>query len=133
MTEIKAKLNNLRISPRKARLVADLVRNKKANEAEKLLKFVYKKSAEPFLKLLKSAIANAKNNFNLHEEGLFVKELKVDKGRVLKRFMPRARGVAKRINKRTSHISLILDNIQNQKKLKVKSQKIASPAGRSKI
>lgn len=114
MTEIKAKLNNLRVSPRKARLVADLVRNKKANEAEKLLKFAYKKSAEPFLKLLKSAVANAKNNFNLHEEGLFVKELRVDKGRVLKRFMPRARGVAKRINKRTSHIYLVLSENQNQ-------------------
>lgn len=118
MTEIKAKLNNLKVSPRKARLVADLVRNKKIDEAEKLLKFSYKKSAEPFLKLLKSAVFNAKNNFNIEEDGLFVKELKVDKGRTLKRWMPRARGVAKRINKRTSHISLILSENQNQGNIK---------------
>jgi len=107
--EIKAKLSNLKVSPRKVRLVADLVRNKKADEAEKLLKFAYKKSAGPILKLLKSAISNAKNNFNIEEDGLFVKELRVDKGRVLKRFMPRARGVAKRINKRTSHILIVLE------------------------
>lgn len=125
MKEIKAKLNDLRVSPRKARLVADLVRNKKTVEAEKILKFTSKKSAGPFLKLIKSAVSNAKNNFNIQEEeSLFIKELRVDKGRVLKRWMPRARGRASRINKRTSHIAIILNEVQNNSESKVKNSKL---------
>lgn len=115
--EVKAKLNNLRISPRKVGLVAGLIRRMKADKAEKTLVFVYKRSAEPVLKLLKSAVANAKNNFNLKEENLYIKEIKVDEGRTLKRFMPRARGRASRINKRTSNITLILSETQNQREI----------------
>lgn len=106
--EVKAKLNNLRISPRKAGLVAGLIRRMKTDKAENTLIFTCKRASEPILKLLKSAIANAKNNFNLKEENLYVKEIKVDEGRTLKRFMPRARGRASRINKRTSNISITL-------------------------
>lgn len=106
--EVKAKLNNLRISPRKVGLVAGLIRRMKTDKADKILMFTYKRASDPILKLLKSAIANAKNNFNLKEENLYVKEIKVDEGRTLKRFMPRARGKASRINKRTSNISIIL-------------------------
>lgn len=118
MKEVKAKLNNLRTAPRKTRLVAGLIRNKNFREAERILKFTYKKTAEPFLKLLKSAAANGKNNFNLQEDNLYVKELRVDEGRTLKRHMPRARGRASRINKRTSRITLILSEGQNQSKIK---------------
>lgn len=119
--EVKAKLNNLRISPRKAGLVAGLIRRMKADKAEKTLMFAYKRASDPILKLLKSAVANAKNNFNLKEENLYVKEIKVDEGRTLKRSMPRARGRASRINKRTSNITLILSEAQNKSELKVKN------------
>jgi|SRR3989344_8654993 len=121
MNEVKAKLKYLRISPRKTRIAADLVRNKKLKEAERILAFTYKRAAEPVLKLLKSAAANAKNNFNLDEENLYVKEIRVDEGPTLKRLMPRARGRASRINKRTSHVTIILNKVQNNSKLKVKS------------
>lgn len=113
--EIKAKLNNLRIAPRKTRLVIGLIKKMNVKDAEKVLEFTYKRGANPVLKLLKSAVANAENNFKLKNEDLFIKEIKVDKGTTLKRWMPRARGKATRINKRTSHITLILSETQNQK------------------
>src|SRR3989344_976390 len=105
---IKAKLNYLKISPRKTRLVGNLIKGMNFKEAEKTLSFTYKRAAGPFLKLLKSAGANAKNNFHLAEENLFVKELRVDAAPVLKRWMPRARGRATPIKKRASHITVVL-------------------------
>ena len=106
-----AKLNNLRISPRKVRLVADMVRGKKANNAQAVLGFCIKKGALPMKKLLDSAIANAKNNFKLEEKDLFVSLIKVDEGRTLKRWRARARGRACRIEKKTSNITLGLDQL----------------------
>lgn len=106
--EYKAHLRYLRIAPRKVRLVADAIRGKSALEGERLLKFMAKKSALPVSKLLRSAISNAKNNFNIGTEKLFVKSITVDKGPVLKRIMPRARGSASPIHKHTSHISITL-------------------------
>ncbi|MDO8523297.1 MAG: 50S ribosomal protein L22 [bacterium] len=106
--EYKAHLRYLRIAPRKVRLVADSIRGKSVREAERLLKFMSKKSALPVGKLLRSAISNAKNNFNIGQEKLFVKSIAVDKGPVLKRIMPRARGSASPIHKHTSHISITL-------------------------
>lgn len=116
--EIKAKLNNLRIAPRKTGLVAGMIRNMPVKKAENILRFAEKRPSDPLLKLLKSAIYNAKNNFNLKEDDLKIKEIKVDKGPTLKRFMPRARGRASRINKRTSHITMILSDTKNQEKAK---------------
>src|SRR3989338_4804193 len=104
--EIKAKLNYLRISPRKTRLVGNLIKGRTVKEAEKTLIFTYKKAASPFLKFLRSATANAKNNFQLDEDNLYVKELKVDQAPTLKRWMPRARGRATRIKKRWSQFQL---------------------------
>lgn len=104
---MKAILKNYRQSPRKVRLVADLVRGKSAVEALNILRFVDKRAAEPFAKLIKSAVANAKDAGN-DSETLFIKSVSVDKGTVIKRFMPRARGSASRINKRNSHISVEL-------------------------
>lgn len=115
MTKIAtAKLNYLRIAPRKARLVANLIKGRSANEAEAQLALNPKKAAEAVLKLLRSAIANSKQK-EMKAENLFVKEIRVDQGPSLKRFMPRAQGRATTILKRSSHISLILGEAENPK------------------
>ncbi len=103
-----AKLKYLKIAPRKVRLVANTIKKLSINEAEARLLTSPQKSAEPILKLLYSAIANAKNNVQMKAGHLFVKEIKVDQGPVLKRFMPRARGRASMIQKKSSHITIIL-------------------------
>lgn len=104
---MKAILKDYRQSPRKVRLLADLVRGKKVNDALATLKFLDKRAAGPFAKVIASAIANAKQT-GADESKLFIKAVAVDKGTVLKRSMPRARGSASRINKRNSHISVEL-------------------------
>ena len=105
---ITASLKNYRQSPRKVRNVANLVRGKSVEQALNTLNFLNKKAADPIYGLLMSAVANAKNNFNIEKEGLVIKELRVDVGYILKRRMPRARGSASPINKRTSHVMLVL-------------------------
>jgi large subunit ribosomal protein L22 len=105
---ITAKLNDYRQSPRKVRLVANLIRGQKAEKALDLLQVTVKRATDPIATLLNSAIANAKNNFSLNVEDLFVKSLTVDTGAILYRRMPRARGVAYAIRKRTSHVTLVL-------------------------
>lgn len=114
--EVKAKLSNLRIAPRKVRLIADLVRGKRAEEARTILSFSIKKASLPLRKLLDSAIANAKNNFNLDEKSLFISKITVDEGSKLKRWMPRSRGRAMEIQKKTSHISIILEGGKGSEK-----------------
>lgn len=104
---MKAILKNYRHSPRKVRLLADLVRGKKVADALATLQFVDKRAAGPFAKVIASAVANAKDH-GKNTDTLFVKSVAVDKGTVLKRSMPRARGSASRINKRNSHISVEL-------------------------
>ena len=104
---MKALLKNYRQSPRKVRLIADLVRGKRVVDALTTLQFVDKRAAEPFAKVIRSAVANAKSEGRPAEQ-LFIKTVRVDKGVVYKRFMPRARGSASRINKRNSHISVEL-------------------------
>ncbi len=104
---MKAILKNYRQSPRKVRLIADLVRGKKVNEALASLRFVDKRASEPFAKVIKSAVANAGQQG--HEaDTLFIKAVQVNKAPTFKRFIPRARGSASRINKRNSHISVEL-------------------------
>ena len=100
---MKAFLKNYRQSPRKVRLIADLVRGKKVSEALTTLQFVDKRAAEPFAKVIKSAVANAKDQGH-NTDNLVVKTVSVNKGVTYKRMMPRARGSASRINKRNSHI-----------------------------
>lgn len=104
---MKAVLKNYRQSPRKVRLIADLVRGKKVTEALAQLRFVNKRAAEPFAKVINSAVANAASQ-GATAETLVIKAVSVDKGTVFKRFMPRARGSASRINKRNSHITVEL-------------------------
>lgn len=113
-----AQLRNLHIAPRKVRLVADLVRGKTAEEAGALLNFTVKRAAGPILKLLNSAVANAKNNFQLNPNNLYISKITVDEGPKMKRWMPRARGSASEIQKKTSHIYLALDEIDKSKKVK---------------
>lgn len=104
---MKAVLKNYRQSPRKVRLIADLVRGKKTTEALAQLQMLDKRAAEPFAKVIRSAMANAAQAGQKPED-LRVTRVAVDKGLVLKRFMPRARGAAARINKRSSHITVEL-------------------------
>ena len=106
---ITASLKNYRQSPRKVRSVANLVRGKSVEQALDTLNFLSKKAADPLYGLLMSALANAKNNFNIEKEGLMIKELRVDVGTVLKRIMPRARGSSSPIHKRNSHVLLVLE------------------------
>lgn len=106
--EIKANLKYLHIAPRKTRTVADMIKGKSAVEAEAVLKFLRKRASIPVLKLLKSAVANAKHNFNIERENLRIKSIRVDQGPVMKRFMPRARGMAAPIKRRQSHVAIIL-------------------------
>ena len=104
---MKAILKNYRQSPRKVRLIADLVRGKKVNEALAVLKFAEKRAAEPFAKVIRSATANAVQT-GADAEKLFIKTVTVDQAATLKRFRARARGSASRINKRSSHIAVEL-------------------------
>lgn len=107
--EAKARLSTLRSTPQKTRLVADLIRGKEVVEAENILRFTPRRAAKPILKLLQSAKANAVNNHDMFEDTLFVSKIMVDEGPVLKRFLPRARGRADLLRKRTSHITIVLE------------------------
>ena len=99
----------IRISSRKVKVVIDLIRGKSVDEAIGILMYTPKAAAEPVMKLLKSAIANAEHNMNLSAEDLYVAEVYADQGPTIRRFRPRAKGRATRIRKRTSHITIILD------------------------
>lgn len=122
--EITAKLNHFRMSPRKVRLLVDLIRGLKVEEAIVQLSVSKKDAGAPVLKLLKSAIANAKHNYDLTAENLRVKTAFVDGGPVLKRWMPKAMGRATPIRKRTSHVTLILEGeVAEKAEKKGKSKK----------
>ena len=122
MAEYKAKLSHLRISPRKTRLVADLIRKCSIEDAQYQLQMSTKRASVPMLKLLNSAIANARlADSNISAQTLFIKEIRVDMGRTLRRFRPVSRGRAHPIEKRTSHITIVLE--QKQKKVESKNNK----------
>jgi large subunit ribosomal protein L22 len=113
--ETKAVARYIRISARKARLVVDTVRGKDLYEAEQILDFSDRAAARVVAKVLRSAAANAENNNGLSPDSLFVSKIYVDEGPTLKRFRPRAMGRATRINKRTCHITVILDERESEK------------------
>ncbi len=125
--DVRAKAKYIRISSKKMRLVADIVRGMEVNKALSQLNFVNKKSAKPIKKLVESAIANAKHNYNLDKNNLFIKEIRIDKGRTLHRWTPRALGRATPIRKRSSHISLILGELVDSGVVKSKKQEVAAP------
>ena len=106
--ESKAYLNYVRISPRKVSIVLDLIRGKDVKLAKAILEQTPKAATEPLLKLLKSAVANAENNHDMDVASLYVAECYVNQGPTLKRIRPRAQGRAFRIDKKTSHITLVL-------------------------
>jgi large subunit ribosomal protein L22 len=106
--EATAKLSFIRLSPQKARLVIDMVRGKRVQEALNILKFSPQKAAEIVAKLVSSAVANAEQKGVGDVDRLFVKTIFVDQGPVLRRFMPKGRGSASRIRKPTSHITVVL-------------------------
>ena len=107
--EIKAKIRMTRISPQKVRLVADAIKAKNVNEAMGLLTYMPQKGAGIMKKLLDSALANAKQKKYVDIDNLYVKNVMVDGGPTLKRFLPRAMGRATKVRKRMSHITLVLD------------------------
>lgn len=120
---MKAFLKNYRQSPRKVRLVAGLIKGKSVAEGIAELDFLAKRAGGPIKKLLLSAVANAKQA-GIEMDNLFIKELRVDKGIVMKRMMPAAMGSGHRINKRTSHINLLLA----EKVVEVKKSRVHKPA-----
>ena len=125
--EVKASLKHLRIAPRKTRLVAGIVRGLDVNKASNQLKFLNKKASKPFLKLLESAIANAVNNYDLDKNNLIIKEIKVDEGHVLKRWLPRAHGRATILRKKMSHVSVVLSEIVDSGKKEAKKVEVEAP------
>ena len=110
-----AKLRYLRMAPRKVRMAVDLIRGKKVVEAQRLLQFAAKHSALPVLKTLNSAVASAKNNFQADVSNLYISHIAVNEGPKLKRYRPRARGQAYEIQKKTSHITVVVDEVEQQK------------------
>ncbi|QSE97789.1 50S ribosomal protein L22 [Fulvivirga lutea] len=126
--EAVAKLNNVPTSPRKMRLVANLIRGEKVNKALNILKFEPKQGAARLEKLLLSAISNwqQKNqDVDLEDADLFVKTITVDSGRILKRLRPAPQGRAHRIRKRSNHVTLVLDSAapQTEEKVETKDKK----------
>ena len=105
---VKAELKYLKIAPRKMQDVANLVKGSSLKDAQEQLRFNPRMSAASLFKLLKSAESNAVNNFKLSPDKLFIKEIKVDSGPMLKRYMPRARGRATVIRRKMSHVSVVL-------------------------
>jgi len=130
MVESIARVRHIRVTPMKARRVVNMIRGKQAQEALAILKFAPQSASEPVYKLVASAIANArvtadKSNTYLDEQDLYVSRAFVDEGTTLKRFQPRAQGRAFRINKRTSHITIVLatpDEVQDAKATKKASK-----------
>jgi len=110
--EVRAAAKYIRISPRKARLMMNQIRGKKAEEALNLLSFSPQKSAFLLRKLINSAVANASENAGLDVDNLYIKKLFADEGPTLRRFRPRAMGRATKIRKRTSHLTVVLDEIK---------------------
>lgn len=118
MPQIKAQLNHLRIAPRKVRAVADVIRGQDADAAKAQLKYLTRRSAAPVEKLLNSAIASAKHNLGLDENYLYIKEIVVDEGMKLKRYKPKGFGMTMPIQKKTSNVKLVLDELPEEKKKK---------------
>ena|SRR3990167_5380597 len=123
MKEVVAQLRFLRTSPRKMRLVVDTVRGRDVVRAQNSLSMLNKKAAKYLLKLLNSAVANAKHNFNIPVDTLRIKKITVDGGPMLKRWMPKAHGRATPVRERTSHIYLALEEFEKKSKKEARNSK----------
>lgn len=124
MPTITAKLNNLRMAPRKVRAVADVIRGQDADLARAHLRYLSRSAARPLEKLLNSAIAGAKHDLGLDEDYLYIKEIVVDEGMKLKRFKPKGFGMVMPIQKKTAHVKMVLDELPEQRK-KIKEVSLA--------
>ena len=131
--EVKANLKHLRMSPRKARLVIDVIRKMPVQAALDQLKFINKLAVQPIAKLIKSGIANAENTYSLERDNIYIKEIRSDEGVMLKRWMPRAHGRATSIRKRGCHLSLVLAEIKESGKKEKKVVKVADPVKLEKL
>jgi large subunit ribosomal protein L22 len=132
--QVSAQLNNLRKSPRKVRLVANMLKGIPVKDAEEQLKFLVKGSVPSFVKLLKSAVANAENNLGLDKSNLFIKDVIVNESKKLKRWLPRAHGRASLLLKRTSNVKIILEElVEGKGRKKVKKQEIKDIKGKPEI
>ncbi|MBM3258042.1 MAG: 50S ribosomal protein L22 [Candidatus Nealsonbacteria bacterium] len=130
---VTAKLNYLKVAPRKVRLTADLIRGKSVREAESLLNFSVKKSSSPVANLLKQAVASAQNLFQLDPDNLYISKITVDEGPKFKRWRPRSKGQAYEIQKKSSHLILVLDEkTKTKKKAKVKKPLVEKTAEETK-
>jgi len=125
--EVKAQAKYIRMSPRKVRLLTALVKGKPVAAALDQLRFAGKVAALPVLKVIASAIANAKHNFDIAENNLFIKEIRVDQGTTLKRWLPRAHGRATPIMKRMSHINVTLGEIKDSGIREGRKEKVETP------
>jgi len=125
--EIKASINDLRMSPRKVRLVIDLIRKMPVDAALAQLKFTNKLATEPVAKMIESAIANGVNTYGLDRTNLFIKEIRSDEGTTLKRWMPKAHGRATVIRKRGAHVKVVLGEIADSGKHEKKVVKTEAP------
>jgi len=125
--EIKASINDLRMSPRKVRLVIDLIRKMPVDAALAQLKFTNKLATEPVAKMIESAIANGVNTYGLDRTNLFIKEIRSDEGTTLKRWMPKAHGRATVIRKRGAHVMVVLGEIADSGKHEKKVVKAEAP------
>ncbi|MEU6859781.1 50S ribosomal protein L22 [Glycomyces sp. NPDC046736] len=125
----RASARYVRVAPRKARRVVDLVRGLPVDEALTTLEFAPFSAAEVVYKVIASAQANAENNLGLDPESLLVSEIKVDEGPTMRRYRPRAHGRAYRINKRTSHITVVVESVQAKQSAapSVRRPKAAAP------
>lgn len=113
--QVSARLKNFRMSAKKARLTADMVRGKSTNEAKSQLKYLPGKLSEPLFKLIESAIANASHNHGLDKNNLFIEKITIDDGPALQRWRPRAHGRAYPILKRSCHIEVVINEIEEGK------------------
>lgn len=125
--QVTAKLKYLRMSAKKVRLVVDVVRGSEVNRALDQLKFLNKLAAKPVAKLINSAVASAEHNFTLSKDNLYIKEIKVDQGAVLKRWMPKAHGRATALHKHSCHINLTLAEIKDSGAAKARAVKPEAP------
>lgn len=124
---VTAHARDLHIAPRKMRLVTNLVKNMNALDALTQLQHTDKKASPMLIKLIQSAVANAKNNFSLDPQHLFIKSITADMGKVMKRYFPRARGSAFEIKRKMSHINIVLEERKKGKASKVKAGFLNKP------
>jgi large subunit ribosomal protein L22 len=131
---VRAHARDLHIAPRKMRLVTNLVKNMNALDAMVQLEHTEKKASPMLIKLIQSAVANAKNNFSMDPQHLFIKSITADMGKVMKRYFPRARGSAFEIRRKMSHVNIVLEERKKSKASKIKAgflNKVKSEEGKS--